>query len=633
MNDTQPNDPIPALPDGYSYVRLLSERNTTTVALTSVPGGGYRVVKRMKITGEVDPEEVLARHRRLQKLTEHESLLTMLDCGLLADKTWLWESFPLADHLDGAFPADPFLYTPQTLRLRVIERGPLGVQATLRVGVSLCDAIERLHQAGLVHRDIKPGNILIVDGTPQLGDYGLVSEPGRPFNFQGTEGFQPTSGGADPTADLFALGKTLYELWTGSDRLEFPSLPKLVLEDPDWAVCGNGLNALLLRACHSDAKQRFADAQEFRAGLVELLDPVPKGGSRRRWIAGVFAGAATASLGGWGALHLHQRRRATQLVARWEKVRTWDHLPDRLNPHPMSVDAIDQRIYTLFVAPAGCLFYTIDLRTLQTTVKKIEAPFVSISEHDRWHLHPVERTLWRLEGALGYVWRFDPRTGELEKMGEETKSDLNTGNATYWNPVTQRLGVMGGYGWYRVHNRRSEFDAVRREWVQMESPEPLPWGRVNPKLVGHTDKPCMFLFGGEGNASGDQGKHDPRFKYFTGHFDALGDLWSFDFISNAWTNLVPLPGLELGSDYSLFFFPPMDALVVPHQTIVTDPHDTPARVHVYRPGTDRGFVEALSVGTVPTGKYGAYMGCYDPVGKRLLYFGEAGIWSLVLEAG
>ena len=75
MNDTQPNDPIPALPDGYSFVRLLSQRNTTTVALTSVPGSGYRVVKRMKITGEVDPEEVLQRHRRLQKLTEHESLL------------------------------------------------------------------------------------------------------------------------------------------------------------------------------------------------------------------------------------------------------------------------------------------------------------------------------------------------------------------------------------------------------------------------------------------------------------------------------------------------------------------------------------------------------------------------------
>ena len=90
------------------------------------------------------------------------------------------------------------------------------------------------HGQGLIHRDVKPANILLLQGSPSLTDYGLVGEPGGPMAFSGTEGFEPLEGTSDISADLFALGKTLYELWTASDRLEFPSLPKRVLEADDW---------------------------------------------------------------------------------------------------------------------------------------------------------------------------------------------------------------------------------------------------------------------------------------------------------------------------------------------------------------------------------------------------------------
>ncbi len=283
---------------GFSLLRLLSERERSKVYLARDTSGALCAVK---LKGPRDPAalaESAGRVKRLQPLTGRTGLLPILSYGV-TDSGWLWKSFPLADNLPGLPPlgdeAGLQQYTPLTLRAWSTEHGPAPAELVGRWGVRLADALAVLHAAGLVHRDVKPENILFVHGEPCLGDYGLVGEPGCKPEFHGTEGYRPLEGTSDTGGDLFALGKTLYETWTGRDRLEFPSLPRAVLDAPDWNERGSQLNDLILRACHAQPHKRFGSAAE----LSEALSRVVSGKrplNRRRWLL-AGAGLAVAGVG------------------------------------------------------------------------------------------------------------------------------------------------------------------------------------------------------------------------------------------------------------------------------------------------------------------------------------------------
>jgi tetratricopeptide (TPR) repeat protein len=168
-------------------------------------------------------------------------------------------------------------YVPRTLRHELKSRGRLPATECLDIGLALTTALAHLHQNGLVHRDIKPSNILFVGGVPKLGDIGLVTNVGDAQSIVGTEGYLPPEGPGTPQADIYSLGRVLYEISTGMDRREFPKLPedlrqlgdaKLVLE----------LNEILLRACAKDPAQRYRSAEAIHADLLRLQ----RGGSVRR---------------------------------------------------------------------------------------------------------------------------------------------------------------------------------------------------------------------------------------------------------------------------------------------------------------------------------------------------------------
>jgi serine/threonine protein kinase len=293
-------------------LQLLSEGPRGAVVLAEKAGGGRVALKLRRLVAGQNPEEALGQVRRLQPLTASPGLLPITDCGLTGDLGWLWEELVPASGLDGSPPSSSEDYQPATLRAELIEQGRFSTESVLAIGLTLCGALERLHASGWVHRDVKPGNLLRIDGRVVLGDYGLTAAPGSPFDFKGTEGFMPTEGAGGEMADLYALGKTLYELWTGCDRLEFPTVPRAVLDDRDWVLHGSLLNKVLLRACSPQARDRFANAGQFAAALRKVAQGRPAWVRQRRRIA---AGTAAAAVAGLASLALFWPR---PLSVRWE---------------------------------------------------------------------------------------------------------------------------------------------------------------------------------------------------------------------------------------------------------------------------------------------------------------------------
>jgi tetratricopeptide (TPR) repeat protein len=161
------------------------------------------------------------------------------------------------------------LYIPHTLKLDLHRRDRLPLDESIQIGLALTTALEHLHAHGLVHRDIKPSNIIFVNGRPKLADIGLVASADATMSFVGTSGFLPPEGPGTPQADIYSLGKVLYEVSTGRDRQEFPRLPADLGESEESARLLE-LNAVVLKACAHDPRQRYGSAREMAADLTLL---------------------------------------------------------------------------------------------------------------------------------------------------------------------------------------------------------------------------------------------------------------------------------------------------------------------------------------------------------------------------
>jgi serine/threonine protein kinase len=160
-------------------------------------------------------------------------------------------------------------YQPRTLKLDLQRRGRLPPNDCVQIGLALTTALSHLHEHGLVHRDVKPSNIIFVDGRARLADIGLVTSIDATRSFVGTEGYLPPEGAGTPQADLYSLGKVLYEMSTGQDRRHFPALPPDVAQLPDARELAE-LNAVVVKACQFDARLRYHSAAEMQADLALL---------------------------------------------------------------------------------------------------------------------------------------------------------------------------------------------------------------------------------------------------------------------------------------------------------------------------------------------------------------------------
>ena len=200
-------------------------------------------------------------------------------------------------------PAEAISSNTQATLLERLHEGtdPLPPDECLRYARQLLAGLAFLHEAGMIHRDVKPANCLFVDGRLKLADFGLLTEANPQTSRLGTLKYMPPDGRMDARADVYAAGLVIYEMITGLPADSFPRPGRRVLEAVEAPVLCV-LNHLALRACLRDPLERFRDARQMlrklEAGQREAASAGTR--SRRRVIVAVAGLVMASSLAGAG---------------------------------------------------------------------------------------------------------------------------------------------------------------------------------------------------------------------------------------------------------------------------------------------------------------------------------------------
>ncbi|HUR58524.1 MAG TPA: serine/threonine-protein kinase [Opitutaceae bacterium] len=267
----------PEIPD-YDLVRRIGEGGYGEVWLARGITGVWRAIKivRRERFREAEPFEREFRGvAESMTLASGENQLALLHAGQNRAAGFFYYVMELADDAERSRDIDPVRYVPLTLKELRTRRGRLPVAECVRHGIELARALAVLHRRGLLHRDIKPSNVILVNGMAKLADVGLVAAAQDARTFVGTEGFVPPEGPGTPAADVYALGKVLYELATGIDRADFPQMPA-ELGAPAERAAFFALNDILLRACDESPARRYRDATALLADLESLQAGRPR---------------------------------------------------------------------------------------------------------------------------------------------------------------------------------------------------------------------------------------------------------------------------------------------------------------------------------------------------------------------
>ena len=284
----------------YEVAGELGRGGMGVVYRVRAPGGGDAALK-LLLRADAGAFARFERERRLlASLGEEQGFVGLLDAGTLSE---------------GAFLVMPFL-PGGTLRQR-LKAGPLGVEETIALGVGLARALGNAHERGIVHRDVKPENVLFASsGRPLLADLGLArhfdrSLPGGSQSLsqtahgtgKGTPGYMaPEQLGAarsvGPPADVFALGALLHECLSGRRafsgdstlevfaRVSSGTVEPLGRKDvPPW------FERVLRKALAVDPAARFADGAAFARALRSR-----DAAARRRLTAPLLGGALAGIL-------------------------------------------------------------------------------------------------------------------------------------------------------------------------------------------------------------------------------------------------------------------------------------------------------------------------------------------------
>lgn len=280
---SRPPRPAPVVPD-YELERLIGHGSYGDVWLARNALGTRRALK-VVYRDSFDSERPYLREfkgiRQFEPVSSHETQVSIFHVGKNDEAGYFYYVMELADDAATlarpapnappapALPADITQYTPASLAVLLKQRGRLTCTEALPLALALADALAHLHAGGLVHRDIKPSNVVFVNGRPKLADIGLVTSTTNADTLVGTLGYIPPEGPGTPAADIYSLGKVVYEMITGLDRQDFPNLPDDLAQLPDREQLLE-FNEIILKCCHMDPRERYASAADVLADVHRI---------------------------------------------------------------------------------------------------------------------------------------------------------------------------------------------------------------------------------------------------------------------------------------------------------------------------------------------------------------------------
>jgi WD40 repeat protein len=276
VNGAKAGDPPPPRAADHEILTHIGSGSYGGVWLARSAAGQLRAVKvvwRSRFSSERPYEREFTGIRQFEPISRsHPGVVHILHVGRDDAAGYFYYIMELADAVDGEPAASIARYEPRTLASELKSRGRLPLIEVLALGVQLAGALGHIHRHRLVHRDVKPSNVIFVDGQAKLADIGLVTGADEAKSFVGTEGFIPPEGPGSTQADIFGLGRLLYEAATGKDRCDFPDLP---VDLDSWSSAERSglleLNEILTRACAPKPSQRHANAAELAGDLNVLL--------------------------------------------------------------------------------------------------------------------------------------------------------------------------------------------------------------------------------------------------------------------------------------------------------------------------------------------------------------------------
>ncbi|MBR7187633.1 MAG: protein kinase [Clostridia bacterium] len=244
-------------------------------------------IKVLRPEFESDEEFVrrFSREAEAASKVSHENIVNMLDVGTDGDLRYI-----VMEYVDG-----------QTLKDMIRQQGFLNPDTAIRMTIRILAAVDHAHRNGIVHRDIKPQNILVdADGHVKVADFGIarlkaaqttrVDSDGQGISALGSVHYfspeQARGEVADEKSDLYSVGVVMYEMLTGQVPFDGETSVSVALKHVHEAPksmrehranISKALDEVVMRALCKDATKRYQTAAEMAADLRKTITH-PEGG-------------------------------------------------------------------------------------------------------------------------------------------------------------------------------------------------------------------------------------------------------------------------------------------------------------------------------------------------------------------
>jgi len=284
----------------YVIKRKLGSGGMADVYLAEDQELGRRVALKLLDERHASDEQFVERFRREAQSAaglNHPNIVSIFDRGR-AEGTY----YIAMEYLDG-----------RTLKELIVRNGPTPVPIAIDYARQILGALAFAHRNGIIHRDIKPHNIIVgTDGRLKVTDFGIArsgtSQMTEAGSIVGTAQYlspeQARGAPVDPRSDLYSLGIVLYEMltgkvpFTGDTPVEIAMKHLSQVPEPPSALrpeVPHDLDAVVMRALAKDPDQRYASAEEMDADLARVARGVSVSRETEEAMTQVLSGAGITS--------------------------------------------------------------------------------------------------------------------------------------------------------------------------------------------------------------------------------------------------------------------------------------------------------------------------------------------------